>query len=374
MALIPSEKEILKLISANKGISRKEISKRVHLSQASITKITKILLDQQYIVEGERISNGLGRKEVLLYSNPLKFQFLGVDIGGYKIRVALSDNNMNITQQTEFLMSEFADEENKAEALADMLDRFLEGASIEAGSLDAVGIGVTGIVDTQRRVILNIPNVENWDSVPVVSVLESRFGCPVFLEEGGRTMALAEKFAGKAKEIDDFIAVQIGFGLVAGIIINGQLLRGVNNVAGLLGHTTVDENGARCLCGNYGCLENIITFPMLEQDYVKRGGNDPSFLSAYRKNEKIALDVCIEAGKALGIALSNVVNLFNPQIIYLGGPVFEHISLIFEETKRTVILRASHFATTSLKLKKNSFGELQGVVGTLSLAKSSLID
>src|SRR5690606_23816684 len=159
------------------------------------------------------------------------------------------------------------------------------------------------------------------------------------------TMAIAEKTLGKAKKIRDFIVVQIGFGIVSGIMINDQLLRGSSNVSSLLGHITADENAGRCLCGYYGCLENIITFPMLEIEYKKRNGQYASIVEAYERNDKIAIEVCMDTGKALGIALSNVVNLFNPSAIYIGGPIFDSLPMLLEETKRTIILRANRFAT-----------------------------
>jgi predicted NBD/HSP70 family sugar kinase len=373
MKLSVSEIEILKWISYNEGISRKELSERTGLSPAGITKITKKLMNDVYIEEGEHISNGPGRKEIKLYSNPKKFTFLGLDIGGYRIRLALSDNHLNIVHTAEFLTSEFQEEPDKAKLLADKILLFLQEANLQADQLTAVGIGVTGIIDSSQETILNIPNSKNWDEVGIVQVLHETLKCPVYLDEGGRTMALAEKYLGKAKDQQDFIVVHIAFGVVAGILSNGHILRGINNVGGLLGHITADVNGIRCLCGNYGCLENIVTYIMLELAYKQKGGPNASLLQAYRQNDKIALDVCIEAGKALGVALSNVVNLFNPVSIYLGGPMFDDFPLLFEETKRTVLLRANRFATVTLKLERSTFNHQQGLYGALVMAKHKFI-
>jgi N-acetylglucosamine repressor len=373
LKLAESELKVLKMISMNNGISRKELSKLTNLSQAAITLISKNLIQHEYIKEGEKTSSGLGRKEVLLYSNPEQFHFLGIDIGGYRIRMALADNRLTVLHETEFLVSEGNSAASKEDFIKDRIVRFLDNTGFQASSISAIGIGVTGIIDRDQQVILSIPNAEEWNHIQIVKILNEQFGCPVFLEEGGRTMALAEKVFGKAKEEDDFIVVHSAFGVVAGIMTNGHLLKGAQNIGGLLGHITADPNGPRCTCGNYGCLENIVTYPMLEELFMKNRNRYSNLMEAYRQNDKQAIDVCLAAGEALGIALSNVVNLFNPVSIYLGGPMFDDFPMLFEETKRTITLRANRFATVSLKLDRTSFNLQQGIIGAMLIAKNNFL-
>ncbi|WP_135557002.1 ROK family transcriptional regulator [Paenibacillus cymbidii] len=374
MQLSETQLSILKLIDLHQEISRKELAARTGLSQAAVTNITKELIEQKYILaKGERSSSGPGRKEVLLQSNPERFQYLGIDIGGYRVRFAISDNNLNVLHYLDTPMAEYKDEPDKLAALVRRIHAFLQEREVTPGSLDAIGIGVTGIVNADLTHILNIPNVNKWDDLPIVAELQAAFGCPVFLEEGGRTMALAEKLVGKAKEVDNFIVVHFGKGIVAGLMINDQILRGASNVGGLLGHITVDEKGPRCMCGNYGCLEMYGPFQIIDERYEDKGGAYANLLEAYEKQDKTALDYCIEAGNAIGIALSNVVNLFNPRYIYVGGHLFESLPLVLDEMKRTIRMRANRFANIILNVEKNSFGDREGIYGALILAKSKLI-
>lgn len=374
---------LLELIHLHQPISRKELAQRSGLTQPTVTNITRELISHEYIIEGERISRGAGRKEVLLLSNPNKFHYLGIDIGGHKIRFALSNNNLEILHQMEVPMFTLHNPEETINALASQISQFLSDSQFSANKLDAIGIGVTGIVNAEQDRILNIPNACNWeeveistigwDNVPIVSALQNLFHCPVFLDEGGRTMALAEKLFGKAKEVDNFIVVHVGLGIVAGLMSAGNLLRGESNSGGLLGHITVDENGKRCKCGNFGCLELYGTYPMMEERYRTLGGTFDSLAEGYRNNDKTALDVCIDAGNAIGTALSNVINLFNPKRIYLGGRPFHDLPIILDELKRTIRLRANRFATLVLEIEKTSFGEMEGIYGALTMAKSNLI-
>lgn len=372
MTLNSSEKQILELISFGQGRSRKKIAEILNLTQGTITNVTKNFLEQGLIVEGERVSSGMGRKEVLLYAHPNKFTYMGIDIGGHSVRFSLGNNGLELLQTHECLMAELTPEVERGEALLRKIDEFLALCGTDAAAIDAIGIGITGIVDAAHQTVLNMPNAEHWDNLNLVSLLNARYQCPVFLDESGRTIALAEQMSGEARNIDDFIVVQVGYGIAAGIMIDGRPLRGVNNAAGLLGHITADPNGSRCSCGNYGCLENILTFPMLESEFIRRGGSG-SLAEAYRLNDKVALDVCLDAGQALGIALSNVVNLFNPETIYIGGPMFDVMPLLLDETKRTITLRANRFSTLTLKLERTSFGSRQGLIGALALAKIRLI-
>ncbi|AZN43446.1 ROK family transcriptional regulator [Paenibacillus albus] len=201
MTLNPSEKEVLGLIFGSDGISRKALAEMSGLSQASLTKITKTLTEQEQIVEGERIGKGLGRKEVLLYANPRKYRYLGIDIGSFSVRLAVADNSLNIMHRKEFATTHFSGEEPILDSLTREIAAFLE----ETGSsnIDAIGIGVSGIVDARLRRIVNIPNVKGWDNLNIADHLTAAFECPVYLDEGGRTMALAEKIKGKARSSND---------------------------------------------------------------------------------------------------------------------------------------------------------------------------
>lgn len=374
MNLNETQLQILKLINLNLEISRKELSVCSGLSRAAVTLITRELINQNYIIEGkERTSSGPGRKEVNLQPNPDRFRFLGIDIGGHSIRMALSDNNLKLLYQREIAMADFEHITNKLEALSEQILNFLQQNDFPVASLDAIGIGVTGIVNLELSHILNIPNAAGWDDLPIVAELQKTFGCPVFLEEGGRTMAMAEKLVGKAKDVDNFIVAHFGKGIVAGIVNHGQLIRGASNVGGLLGHITVNENGERCTCGNFGCLETYGLFQIIENNYRILDQSPPSLVEAYQQNNKAALELCIEAGNFIGIALSNIVNLFNPQSIYLGGHLFESLPLVLEELKRTVRRRANRFANVVLEFELSSFGNLQGIYGAITLAKSKLL-
>ncbi|MDF2722612.1 MAG: family transcriptional regulator [Paenibacillus sp.] len=374
MKLDEQEIHVLRTIRRHASISRKALASELGLSQASITNITRSLMEQQYILEGEHVGERRGRKEILLHVNPAKFRYLGIDIGMYLLRFAISDNHLNITHYKEFLTEEFKAKPDALTEIMERMDAFLAESGLEAQHIDAVGIGVTGIVSKDRQSIVSVPNATHWGELGIVAAVHQRLQCPVFLDESGRVMALVEKVFGQARPFSDFIIVHVSHSVVAGFMTNGAILRGYTNIGGLLGHITVDESAGRCLCGNYGCLEDQVVLPMAKLKYRKKSGEDSNKLfEAVRKNDKTAIDVCMEVGKAIGIALSNVVNLFNPQAIFIGGAVFEHLPFVLDETKRTILLRANRYATVELQMLQSSYADKQGLKGALALASTELL-
>lgn len=374
MKLDELEIQALRTIRRHNSISRKSLAAEMGVSQASITNLTRTLMEQQYIVEGERVGERRGRKEIMLHVNPGKFRYLGIDIGMYYLRFALSDSNLNITHYIEYLTEEFIKKPEPLNEIVERMDRFLAEAGMNAGDIDAVGIGVTGIVGKDRKSIVSVPNAIHWGSLDIVEAIDGRLQCPVFLDESGRVMALVEKVFGQAKQFDDFIIAHISHSVVAGFMTNGHLLRGYNNIGGLIGHITVNESAGRCLCGNYGCLEDQVVFSMAKSKYnIRTGESADAFVDAAKKNDKAAIDVCMEVGKSIGIALSNVVNLFNPQAIFIGGAVFENLPFVLDETKRTILLRANRYATVELQILRSSYADKQGIMGALALANSELL-
>src|SRR5690606_20551050 len=123
---------------------------------------------------------------------PDKFHFLGIDIGGACLRLAISNNNLEIIYKKEFQMNDISDDEDKSFMLVHKIDQFLEHWNMERNTISAIGIGVTGIINEHSNTILNIPNRLGCDNVNTVDNLSETYGCPVYLEEGGRTMTLAE--------------------------------------------------------------------------------------------------------------------------------------------------------------------------------------
>ena len=194
------------------------------------------------------------------------------------------------------------------------------------------------MVDCRQGRIIFCPNISGWDNIPIVSLLNERFGVPVFLDTSPRCMALAEQWFGVGQDVENQIFASFGYGSIgSGIIIDSRLFRGGSDFAGELGHVQVVSNGFLCTCGNRGCIEGYVTLPMIidkiKESVSENTGYSPiKFLvddvkdidrdiviKALEQGDKIVNGIIVRAGQYMGEALANMANLFNPDLIVLGG-------------------------------------------------------
>ncbi|NPV54698.1 MAG: ROK family transcriptional regulator [Firmicutes bacterium] len=361
-----NERLILNLIRFHGEIARNNLVDKSGLSFSSISNVTKRLLGSGFIIEtGKDFSQGGGRPLILLSVNPDLAYFVGVDIGAYHTRFGVYDSSLKRKLTGEKILTRDLGDD-KAGGLYRVIQSLLNKTGIDPSRVAGVGFGVSGIVDSASGVCLDIPNATGWEGIRLKDYFEERLGVLTTIEEGGRAMAVAEKWMGKARDALEFIFVAVGFSIVCGIVSGGELLRGHNNVAGLLGHTTVDEDMGRCTCGNYGCLENGVTFPTINVKFSAGIGKGEAMLDIVKElasGDKVAINICLQTGQLIGIALSNITNILNPELIILGGAVIERLEPVFEEARRTIMLRANRHALKDLKILKTSFGEDCGVLG-----------
>jgi N-acetylglucosamine repressor len=200
-----------------------------------------------------------------------------------------------------------------------------------------IGVGISGIVDSGAGVSIQFPYVPDWRDVRLAELLSQRFHLPVVVWNDVQAAAQAEIRHGAGRLSDDFLYLHVGKGIGLGIVANGVLLRGHLGHAGELGHTVVDPNGPICHCGNFGCLESVASPPAIvagaidaltrgvQSSILSRAGGRTeaitiaTILEAARENDRLAVNLLNTAGDHLGQALANTANIFNPELVVLGG-------------------------------------------------------
>ena len=255
---------------------------------------------------------------------------------------------------------------------------------------DGFGVGgvclaVPGLILAQENRVVFSPNLHAVEGVPLKKELEPRIGLPLTIENDGNAAAWGEFRFGAGREVDHLVFVTLGTGIGGGVITHGILMRGAQGSGGELGHVTVHATGPRCACGNHGCLEALASgtaigrrgrevaserpASALGRLAVERRvlGEDVTELA--QKGDEAALSVLEETGTWLGIGLAGFVNVFNPEVVAIGGGVAKAGELILEAARREVHLRARPPSRDLAEIKVASLGPESGVLGAAALAR-----
>jgi N-acetylglucosamine repressor len=334
-----NQRLVLQLIQSRGPISRRDISQVSGLSAASISGITNGLIDLGLVYEvGEAEETGrAGRRAVLLRLNPDARLVIGVKLAVHSISCVLTDLDANVLYSNELLLP--SDDPSAApynpeatiHSTIKLINDLLNTANINPARLLGIGIGVNGTVDTQAGVSRLAPHF-GWHNVPLAEPISTHFGIPVYLENDSRTLTIAEQWFGAGREADNFIAVAIGYGIGSGIVTNKQLYRGASSGAGEFGHIMLQKDGPLCSCGKHGCLESLTAIPAIFRMIREAlAGGEPSALvgkepltleaiaEAAETGDAVTLRILETAGRWLGLGISSLVNILNPEILVING-------------------------------------------------------
>ncbi len=370
-------------------ISRTKISDITDLGLSTVSNIVADLIRKDLIYEtGEEESSG-GRRPILLEFNCNDRFVLGIKIGLDGIVIGL------INMKSQILDKIFASspvnqrEEVVFEVLIKAIEDLISKNKINTDKIIGCGIGVSGFVH-QKEGVLVFSKILGWRKIRFKKFLEKKFNFPVFVDKDVNTLTLAEKRLGVGKKIKNFVCITIGKGIGAGIVINGDIYHGSNGGAGDFGHIVIDKNGPLCYCGKRGCLEAFSsdqfiidktkeavqsseTTPLKafikEEDELDSISVDMT-LRAARKGDVIAKNIFQEVGRNLGIGVVNLISLFDPEIIAVGGGGAKAGELIFP-TMREVI-RDNFPFKKEIKIVPLQLGEDGWLIGAAELVLSEV--
>ena len=311
---------------------------------------------------------------------------LGVDLGGTKINVGLIDANGQPLSVNASKVPESKDPDMVIEAISAGAEECLSKSGQKA---QALGIGVAAQVD-QEGVVRTSPNL-GWRNVPLKKKLEQKLGLPVYMTNDVRAATWGEWKYGAGKGINDLVLLFVGTGVGGGVVTGGKILTGCSNIGGELGHMTIVHNGRKCRCPNKGCLEAYVggwaiaervqeaiqTMSVEGKTILTLAGSVNYVTSiilnqAYRRGDLLARVLVQETGRYLATGIINIVNIFNPCRVILGGGVIEGIPELISIAKDIVSADALEPAIESLQIVKSSLGSNAAVIGAATLAQNLL--
>ncbi len=361
------------MVRARGPISRTDIAEATRLSLATVSGITADLIHQNLVYEHEAGASTGGRRPILLALNRRAGFVVGVKLTETHIVAALTDLTAEIVDEREVPLDADQRPEAVVAALADVVEALR--ATYPGQRVFGLGLGMAGVI-ARREGICRFSPFFRWRDVPLRALVENRLALPVVLENDVNTLALAEQWFGAGLGVADFLVVTLGRGVGMGMVLNGQLYRGGNGGAGEFGHVTVVPDGPRCDCGKHGCLEALVADPaILRHLRTALNRNDltmPEAIALARGEDAVARAVFAEAGRTLGRAIADLVNVFNPPLLIVGGEGAGALDLLLEPLREALKAHCFDDFFSDLRLVVEPWGDDAWARGAASLMLDEL--
>ncbi|HYN82497.1 MAG TPA: ROK family protein [Gemmatimonadaceae bacterium] len=326
----------------------------------------------------------------------MREQFIvGVDLGGTNIAAGAMPTDG--TREIAMRMGQTRAEEGSAavvERIVRMIEDVIEQTRAETGAERSdflgVGIGSPGPLDRAKGVIIVTPNL-GWENFPLRDEVGSRVNLPASLDNDANCATLGEWWCGAAKGGRNVVGMTIGTGIGGGLILDGKLYHGSSDAAGEIGHTTIDSTGRRCKCGNYGCLEAYASGPAIAQracELLKVDGDsilsemvngDVSRITAQivfeasKRGDAVAIEVVRDTAHFIGVGISNLINVFNPDTVVIAGGVTQAGDQLFDPMRAEVRRRAFKPAVEACRIVPGNLPLSAGVVGAVATFKAQML-
>jgi glucokinase len=327
-----------------------------------------------------------------LTPNPEGRYAAGVDLGGTNIRVALADREGKILREARRASPSLEPGSATVARIHEALHETLNAQGANLHDLIGIGLGIPGIMDPELGLVYWSPNFVEWspEGEPVGKGLSDATGAATFIINDARCAAMGELHYGAGRGAKYMVMITLGTGIGGAIVMDGKLMLGPQGSIGEIGHHTIDPNGPRCGCGNFGCMEAFCNIKAIVERCArliqtgqptsiteKIGGNrsrlTPAVIDeAADEGDALARRVMEETGMWIGIGVSNMINILNPEVFVIGGGVSQAGDTLFDPIRRTIAARAVERQASHCRVVPAELGDEAGVRGGIALVMSKL--
>jgi glucokinase-like ROK family protein len=375
----PSLPGVMQLIWRERQISRAEIARRTDLSRSTVSDVVSEILATGLVAEvGAGASKG-GRRPIVLQFEDDGAVILGVDLGATHVAVALTDLRGAVLAW-EYQKHGVRDDPAGAQALAlAQAERCLKAWGGSPRRLLGIGVAVPCPVNPERPEAMSEVVLPAWRGVTVGEPLRRRFRVPLLIDNDANLGALAERWWGAGRDVQDFAYIKLATGIGSGFFIDGKLYRGANGLAGEIGHLSIDPHGEPCVCGLRGCLATLVGSRALvsraralvpahpESALASRDFGITIMEDAALAGDALALQVVREAAEHLGVAVADLINLLNPSVVIIGGGLARLGDLLLEPLRATVRGRTLVTSVDASRIVTSALGGRAVAVGAATL-------
>lgn len=374
---------VLRILWENENVFRAEIARTTGLSQPTVLKIIDEFKERGLVnITGKGVSSG-GKPPLMLEFKWDAYYMIGVDIDEYHIEVMLLDLGFHVVDRRIQDNRAVDTSESILKRVVEEIKTIIEKHQESEKQILGIGVGIPGIVDAKSGIVVYSTEL-NWQNVNIKKYLKQFFEGEIFVDDSTRALAMEEKLFGNGKGVENFLCLYLASGIGSAMVMNGKLYYGSSEAAGQLGHMAVEREGARCSCGNFGCLELYASGKAIETEarkVVERKEESQITDLVYGNVQKVDLNTVFEAafgGDAialhileraadyLAMAVAGVINLMDPDLVICEGKISRECSIFMEMFERALVRRRMKYIGREIRIIVSDTKSYTGAIGAAS--------
>lgn len=380
------KRDILNSIVKVDDLSITNISREINTSVPTVTKFLGELIAEGYVIDNGKTRIGGGRRPSTYSLNAAKGYIIGIDITRDYIKLGLMDFK-GVMEGVVTMEFEVLNSRESLEQLCKTIEAYIKKSKLAPEKLLSVSLSLSGRVDSQSGFSYTM---FSFGEEPVVDIMSKRLGCTVYIENDSRAMVYGEYMCGVGRGEDTFIFANLSWGFGIGMIINGRLFYGKSGFSGEYGHLPIANNEILCQCGKLGCTETVLSGWTTRQKFIEqlKLGRASSLSQRFKETgdvtlheimeaacneDTLAIDVIENIGESLGHALSGLINIFNPEMIVIGGSMFTVKDYLMTAVSSAIKKYSLKLVSRDTVIMASELGENAAVVGACMLARSKML-
>jgi predicted NBD/HSP70 family sugar kinase len=347
------------------------------LSRSTVSSLVTDLQADGLVVERGETTTAYGdqggRPPILISFDASAGAAVGIDFGHRHLRVAVSDLASNVLAERELALDTDHAARDGLDAATELVTKALADAGVERSRVVGAGMGLPGPIEQSSGVVGSAAILPGWVGVAAADEMHRRLDMPIAVDNDANLGALAEAAFGAGRDASDLVYIKVSSGIGAGLILNGRLYRGAAGLAGELGHVLVDPDGLVCRCGNRGCLETVASSGALVELLRRSQGSGvsvPEMLRMAREGDLGCQRVIGDAGRAIGRAVADLLNVLNPELVVVGGDLAGAGDVLLDGVRESIARAALPAAAAASRLVAGVLGDRAQVLGAVALVVS----
>lgn len=384
-----NKKKIITSFFYAPNLSIPELAKELNLSIPTVTKLVNEMVEEGILNDYGKSDSKTGRKPSTYGLNPLSGYFLGIDIKRNHINIGVCDFRGEIVRQDfEIPYNAQGGTQEELNEICGLVAEFINSSGIDKFKILNACVNVSGRVNPSTGYSYS---VFSFSETPITETISAKIGVPVCIENDSRSMTYGECLGGVVNGEKNVLYVNLGWGLGLGMIINGTLYEGKSGFAGEFGHIHAFDNEIMCHCGKKGCLETEVSGFALRRQIlasIKDGKvsflskrveqneeiNLPDIIEAINNEDFLCIDILEEIGEKLGKHLANMINIFNPELVVIGGTLSAAGDYLLQPIKQAVKKHSLRLVNSDSKIICSKLHEKAGVIGACMTARRQMFE